>query len=284
MRKLVVLLASLALGLALLTACTSDSPSKTLRAHSARTHAQAAEKKHRITEQPALHWQRAAAPVQLPILMYHNIAKGPNSLFVPTTEFAQQMAWIHRHHFLALTPEQAYRVLATNEIPGRRLVLITLDDGYRNNWINARPILTRYHLHATIFMIGNRIGKPTHLTTAQMRLLVHDGIAIESHTIHHLDLSTLTPAQQHLEIFQSKVLFNHLLRQNTTMISYPSGRYSNETLALTKQAGYRLAVTTHPGLADKAQGLLALHRERISPGLPLSTFAAILNASVSAAK
>ncbi|MDI5789350.1 polysaccharide deacetylase family protein [Bacillus licheniformis] len=56
------------------------------------------------------------------------------------------------------------------------------------------------------------------------------------------------------------------------MLSYPVGRYNEDTLKLAKQAGYQMAVTTEPGAASRDQGMYALHRVRISPGMSPDAF------------
>lgn len=222
-------------------------------------------------------WIHVKQPVRFPILMYHSISTGGNSLHVPAAEFREEMDWIKDHHYVTLTPEQAYLALTENIRPRANCVLITLDDGFRDSYLAAYPILKHDGLHATVFMIGKSIGKHNHLTRSELIQMNGSIVSIQSHTIHHLELSLLTPADQKSELDQSKNLFDRLLHQNTLMISYPSGRYNLETLKLARQAGYKLGVTTEPGAAAKSQGLFALHRIRIVPGMSLTGFGNVLS-------
>ena len=57
-------------------------------------------------------------------------------------------------------------------------------------------------------MIEQSIGRPHHLTDAQMDDMMAHGISIESHTIHHLELNRLTQKQQEEELKGSKVFFD----------------------------------------------------------------------------
>ncbi len=68
-----------------------------------------------------------------------------------------------------------------------------------------------------------------------------------------------------MELVDGKDFLDHELTQKTTTIAYPSGRYSQETIDLSKQAGYKLGLTTNEGLASAADGLLSLNRVRILP-------------------
>jgi Predicted xylanase/chitin deacetylase len=224
-------------------------------------------------------WVHVKRPVRFPILMYHSISTGGNSLHVPVAEFRKEMQWIKDHHYVTLTPEQAYLALTKNIRPRSNCVLITLDDGYRDSYRAAYPILQHDGLHATVFMIGKSIGNRNHLTRSELIQMNGNVVSIQSHTIHHLELSLLTPTDQKSELVRSKILFDHLLDQNTVMISYPVGRYNSETLKLARQAGYKLGVTTEPGAAAKSQGLFALHRIRIVPGMSLTGFGDVLSSA-----
>ncbi|MEN7366871.1 polysaccharide deacetylase family protein [Bacillus safensis] len=216
-------------------------------------------------------WMKQKEPVELPILMYHSISSG-NSLRVPKSEFASHMKWLKENDYVTLSPEEAYQVLTTNSIPSEKYVLITFDDGYTDNYTKAFPILKQYGMKATIFMIEQSIGCPNHLTDEQMDEMMAHGISIESHTIHHLELNRLSKQQQEEELKGSKTFFDQRFSQRTRMVSYPVGRYNEETLKLAKEAGYQMAVTTEPGHAKKEQGMMSLHRVRISPGLSPESF------------
>ncbi|HFU4568012.1 polysaccharide deacetylase family protein [Bacillus sp. FSL L8-0167] len=216
-------------------------------------------------------WIKQKEPVELPILMYHSISSG-NSLRVPKSEFASHMKWLKDNDYVTLSPEEVYRVFTTNSMPSKKSVLITFDDGYTDNYTKAFPILKQYEMKATIFMIEQSIGRPNHLTDEQMDEMMALGISIESHTIHHLELNRLSKQQQEEELKGSKTFFDQRFSQRTRMVSYPVGRYNEETLKLAKEAGYQMAVTTEPGHAKKEQGMMSLHRVRISPGLSPESF------------
>ncbi|MFS0653916.1 polysaccharide deacetylase family protein [Bacillus sp. 179-C3.3 HS] len=211
-------------------------------------------------------WIQQKEPIELPILMYHSISNG-NSLRVPKSEFAAHMKWLKDHDYVTLSPEEAYLVLTTGKKPSEKCVLITFDDGYTDNYTKAFPILKKYEMKATIFMIEQSIGRPHHLTDEQMDEMIAHGISIESHTTHHLELNRLSKEQQEKELKGSKTFFDQRFSQQTRMVSYPVGRYNEDTLKLAKEAGYQMAVTTEPGHAKKDQGMMSLHRIRISPGL-----------------
>ncbi len=211
--------------------------------------------------------------------MYHSISEG-NGLRVPREEFQLQMAWLRENGYYTLSPEEAFLVLTENRMPSEKCVWLTFDDGYTDNYTEAFPILKENDMKATVFMIGKSIDKGHHLTENQMLEMSRNGISIESHTINHLELNRMTAEQQEAEMVQSKELFDRILDQDTTVLSYPVGRYNEESLRLSEEAGYKMAVTTEPGGASRDQGMHALHRVRISPGLSVEGFASLIeNAS-----
>ncbi|MFT0824723.1 polysaccharide deacetylase family protein [Bacillus swezeyi] len=216
-------------------------------------------------------WIKVKGPARIPILMYHSISSG-NSLRVPEEEFRGHMKWLKENGYYTLTPEEAYIVLTQDQMPREKCVLITFDDGYTDNFAKAYPILKENGMKATIFMIGKSVGRKNHLTEKQMEEMSRNGISIESHTLNHVELNGLTPEQQLSEMTRSKTLFDGMFNQETALLSYPVGRYNGDTLRLAEKAGYKMAVTTEPGAASRDQGMYALHRVRISPGMSPEAF------------
>ena len=225
-------------------------------------------------------WIKESTRISFPILMYHSIsASNGNSLRVPADEFAQQMKWLKEHGYYTLSDKEAYRVLSKNEKPAQKIVWITLDDGYRDNYTNAYPILKKYHLKATINLITNQIEKQqaNKLTMAQIKEMQASGlISFGSHTVHHLDLSNLSPSEQYDELSKSRQWLNENLHQDTIYACYPAGKHNADTIAAAKRAGYKLATATTPGLANNLGGLYELSRVRVEPNLSDTGFQSLL--------
>lgn len=255
-----------------LAACSGHEASAEQSIPKAEAHHDKKSVKRQIKKEPDTSaWVKTKGTARLPILMYHSISEG-NSLRVPKEEFRQHMKWLHDHGYYTMTPEEAYLMLTEDKEPREKCVLITFDDGYTDNVKAAYPILKKYKMKATIFMIGNFIGHKNHLTEKQMKEMAAHGISIQSHTMNHLELNGLTPQQQRREMKDSKRLFDQMFGQRTSMISYPVGRYNKETLKAAAASGYRMAVTTEPGAASRDQGLYGLHRVRVSPGMSGAAF------------
>ena len=170
-----------------------------------------------------IHWKKVTAPVSFPILMYHSIANIPgNSLCLPPGQFEHQMELLHKEGYYTLTPNEAYRVLTRQEVPvgkENKIVFITFDDGYENNYSSAYPILKKLSLHATIGMITDKINTPDMLSTNELKKLRKEKlVSIASHTVSHTELNTLNTEQQLVEMANSRGLLNRSLKQNTNFI------------------------------------------------------------------
>lgn len=228
------------------------------------------------------HWKKVTAPVSFPILMYHSIANIPgNSLCLPPEQFEHQMELLHKEGYYTLTSNEAYRVLTRQEVPvgkENKIVFITFDDGYENNYSSAYPILKKLSLHATIGMITDKINTPDMLSTNELKKLRKEKlVSIASHTVSHTELNTLNTEQQLVEMANSRGLLNRSLKQNTILLIYPVGRYTPASPFIAQRAGYKFALTTKPGLANASQGLYELHCQRVIPNMSDESFNQLLS-------
>jgi peptidoglycan/xylan/chitin deacetylase (PgdA/CDA1 family) len=226
-----------------------------------------------------------ARTLNVPILMYHRVGALPRvadpypGLTVRTTVFDAQMEWLVRHGFHAISEQELFDALEWGVPLPPRPVLITFDDGYKDVLWNAEPILHRLDMPATAFVITDRVGgpDPSFLSWVDLRDLESDGFTIGSHTVHHLDLTTLSPAQASLELSQSRETIEHHLGVPVDWFAYPAGAEDPAVVRLVERAGYLLAVTTQPGAAQSARGPFLLHRYEILRSDGVVSFAALLH-------
>ncbi|WP_083312934.1 polysaccharide deacetylase family protein [Floricoccus penangensis] len=233
------------------------------------------DKKEKKKETDKDTWKKYDDEIKFPILMYHHISEvvDGNTLFVPQKEFEEQMKSLHDAGYYTLSPEEAYRVLTKNEKPAEKIVWVTLDDGYVDNMKNAKPILDKLNMKATINIIFNMKDGVDKMTDDMLQEINKDKlISLESHTMDHIDLQYATPDTAKYQLEASKKGLDELLKQDTSVICYPSGRYNDSTPELAKNAGYKLGITTNPGLASASNGLYTLNRVRVAYGNNAQSF------------
>ena len=232
----------------------------------------------------------------LRVLMYHKVNDlWPNPTTVPTSVFAQQMTLLGK---LGYTPVSLDVVrdhyLYGFELP-RRAVLITFDDGYRDNLVNALPILREHGYPAVLFapvgfLDDNRplpheealhalgVRNPT-VGWNELSALEEGGVRVESHGIGHRPLSELEPAEAAREIALSKLRLEARLGREVEAYAFVKGSHADfkpEHASLVQQAGYKLAFTSVSGANGPGTDRYRLRRYNIEP-YPARTFELVLS-------
>lgn len=194
---------------------------------------------------------------EVPILCYHRFGHYcDSSLCVPEEVFEQQMRYLKENNFHVVTPEDLAQFLEYRKRLPAKSVLITVDDGYSSFYDVAYPILKRYGFSATLFVYVDYVGVSSKaLTWTQLRKLKAEGFFIGSHSIMHSDLSKQGADESEKaymerlrhEIYDSKRIIDAKLGQDTIAFAYPFGRVNKAAMQMTRQAGYKLAVTVNRG-------------------------------------
>jgi peptidoglycan/xylan/chitin deacetylase (PgdA/CDA1 family) len=219
--------------------------------------------------------EKVDMPPSVPVLMYHSISNGNNTLCVPPNEFEQHLKWMIHKNFTPITAKDLYTAWRTGQKLPPHPIVITLDDGYADNFTYAFPLIEKYGIKATIFMITAKMDTPRYLTAKQLSAMETSGkIDIESHTVNHPDLRQLTSIMLKEQLVASKRTLEEKLHKEVPILCYPSGKYNKKVVEEVDRAGYGLAFTTHQGLANLGQGRLTLHRVRVTPHMD---FQKILN-------
>lgn len=202
----------------------------------------------------------------VPVLMYHSIAvEEGNPIRMPVEQFDAEMKYIKDQGYTTLTMKELYSYFENQVAVPEKSIVITLDDGYSDNYTAAFPVLKKYGLKATVFMVTSTIDvNPNCLTSAQIKEMDKAGIQIESHTVTHRDLDSLSYSEQLAELKDSKAALEQLLGRTVDYVAYPTGKYNDDTVKAVAEAGYKMAFTTNGRWSDKSDGILTLDRVYIS--------------------
>lgn len=221
---------------------------------------------------------------RVPILIYHYIReeKSSSDLVIPKHRFREQMKYLKDNNYTTITLDELYTHFKDGTLLPQKPVVITVDDGDKELFVNVFPILKEFNLKATFFVITGRIDKhPKHLSSQELITLQENGIDIESHTVHHEKLDDLTYAHQLATLQNSKAVLERLLKKEVKHIAYPYGAYNYETLKAVRDAGYKTAVSGIRELAAKTNGLYELHRIYIGRADGMQLFKKVLNGDFS---
>ncbi len=210
--------------------------------------------------------------VVVPILMYHRIdrltpALSPlqRGLTVAPSDFAAQMRWLSQNGYRTLTQIELWNALMHGAALPRKPVMLTFDDGYRDVFGQAMPALRRLKMHATAYVITARINGPdaSFLTWGRIRSLERNGFEIGSHSVSHADLTALDAASARWQLVASKRTLERHLGHTDPWFAYPYGKHNAAVVALARQAGYLLAMTTTPSARQRAATPLELDRYEV---------------------
>ena len=126
-------------------------------------------------------------------------------------------------------------------------VAITFDDGFRDNYEVAFPIMRKRGLTATIFLIAEKIGTDGYLTKPQILKMAEAGFEFGSHTTTHPELPALSFEEKRAEVCESKLWLERELGIPIHYFCYPKGLYDEEAVDLVRMARYRGACSNRPG-------------------------------------
>ena len=221
----------------------------------------------------------------IPILVYHRIAdvpqgEDPRGHAMPPARFERQMQQLQAAGYVGVGLDEALgegdvqsprtasnrqdaagagrgesRTAPTQGWPTagdtpRKRIAITFDDGYRDIYNNAWPILRRYGFTATVFLVAGRMGgfvdwpQPAQVSPApllswgQVREMDQAGVRFGSHTVTHPRLTTLDDGQAAGEIARSKAIIEDELGHEITLLAYPYGASDERIRRLVAKSGY----------------------------------------------
>lgn len=219
--------------------------------------------------------------LNVPVLMYHHVspnadavARRITALNVDNGAFDLQMGYLASHGYSAVTAEQLINALRSHSGLPPKSVVITLDDGYVDNYTYAYPTLKKYGLKATIMVATGLLGINTatnsYFTWDQLREMVNSGvISVGDHTWSHYPLGTGSGEKNQFEIMTAKQQLEQNLGKTVTVFTYPygAGKSTPWVIDLLKKDGFTGAYSTIGGTMQCDSYIMALHRNRVGNSL-----------------
>jgi len=241
----------------------------------------------------------------VPVLCYHHIGTGelPHgasaNAIVHLSEFEAQMKFLYDEGYYTASQQELQDFIYLNEPLPEKTVVITFDDGYESNYIHAFPILKKYGLKATIFLIGDRIVEEevpydpyilSKLSHGQIREMVKSGlIEFGNHTYGAHELRGSQPAllvmseDEIVEDFDKmQNIFDKIDIKGFPSIAYPYGKYNDTVINVAKETQYKLGYTINQGLVYQDSPPYALNRIVVLPKVTPVTLKTLLESDPSA--
>lgn len=209
---------------------------------------------------------KPANQIKLPILLYH---KTPDN-------FDFQMNHLKETGYNPVTMQEATEIISGKSKGPNKPVAITFDDGFSDQ-LKAIDILKKYNFKSTFYIIvggkasdycigadkNNNGCGDSYLNWDEIKRISDSGLVeIGSHTIDHLQLSSLDTNSQKFQILESKKILEQKLGKAINSFAYPYGKFNQISVNLVKQAGYTNATTVAASEYQMPEGIFTLNRIR----------------------
>jgi peptidoglycan/xylan/chitin deacetylase (PgdA/CDA1 family) len=215
----------------------------------------------------------------LPVLLYHKIDFPPRDArvrggYTPPRRFARQMRYLKKQGFVFYTASELIEYYKERGSLPPRGVALTFDDGWRDNYTNAFPVLRALDIKATIFLVPSLIGQVSsraqaegesgraHLSREEIIEMSQGGIEFGSHSLNHTLLHEISLPEIKSEVEQSKGQIEDIVQRQCKVFAYPAGFFSDDAKRVIADAGHIGAFSTVYGPTDQLD-LYALNRLEI---------------------
>ncbi|MDP3791838.1 MAG: polysaccharide deacetylase family protein [Candidatus Omnitrophota bacterium] len=202
------------------------------------------------------------------VLTYHRVndALPRSALVVDPKEFSAQMLFLSAYR-------NAFQIIGVDEMLGwfnhapmkdnkKTKIVITFDDGYKDNYTHAFPVLRKYCFPATIFLTTGRINSEgkEYLNTSEIDEMMRAGITFGAHTRTHPYLSRIDTKQINEELADSHRALENIAGKQSVPFCYPYGDYNEYVKNTVKATGFSCAFSVSPGINYPGQDIFEIKR------------------------
>lgn len=196
-------------------------------------------------------WLFARAKDGVPILVYHRISDtDTNPTTLKVADFEAQLKYLVDNGYRVIAPDDLIDAWKSGKTLPPKPIVLTFDDGHEDIYKNVFPLLQKYNMRATIFIVTDHIGMKDYLSWDFVRALQAGGyMDFESHTMSYKDLTKLKGDKLWNEIYGSKQAIEWYLKKPAKFIAYPEGKYTLDAEDTSKEVGFRAGFIEDYGLA-----------------------------------
>lgn len=213
-----------------------------------------------------------SATFRIPIFLYHYIeyVKNPKdkiraSLNITPDIFASQLQTLKNSGYTFITQSDLDNILNGKVDSPQNPIILSFDDGYRDFYTDAFPILKRFNAKSVAYISPGLLDTPNYLFSWQLKEIAGSKfVEIGAHTVNHISLKGLDYKKAKKEIEISRALLQKQLNVPVATFAYPYGAFDLQAITLVKQAGFTSAVSTIPGVEENAANRFYIYR--IRPG------------------
>lgn len=200
---------------------------------------------------------------EIPILMYHRLINnkeniGLHTIYYDADKFEEQLIYLKKNGYKTITFKELKNITEEQK-KKEKYIILTFDDGYKDNYELLFPLLKKYNMKAVIYMVSHLKDncwdvegtgeKRFELMDLNQILEMHRSGLIEfgGHTMHHVKLNNFSPEKQKEEIEGNKIYLEKILNEKLVSFAYPFGIFNDESKKIVKELGYNFGIATDSG-------------------------------------
>ena len=197
---------------------------------------------------------------EVPILMYHRLIKNADekkihTIYLDINEFEKQLKYLKDNSYITITFKDLCKI-PKEERKNKKYIILTFDDGYKDNYDLLFPLLKKYNMKAVIYMVSDEKynkwdveasgEKRFDLMSKNEMLEMYKSGLVEfgGHTLHHPKLDTLTEEEQRYEIEENKIYLEKILGEKLYSFAYPYGIFDETSKKIAKELGFNYRIAT----------------------------------------
>lgn len=172
----------------------------------------------------------------LPVLMYHKIqpAAAQDDLVISVDKFEEQLRYLKHNGFNTISLSQLTAYVTKGAALPHKPVMLTFDDGYRDNLLYAYPLLKKYGMKANIFLIGSKVTTPEendgeYLDTADLGYMSSELVEYGLHSFAHNNYGEMTPAEIEEDVTAMQARFKQFSIPYQPCFAYPYGAFGRKS-------------------------------------------------------
>jgi len=189
----------------------------------------------------------------IPVLLYHSVDNSGSVISITPSEFRAHMEYFHHSGYRTISLEEYLKYLQADTKLPQRAVVLTFDDGFKNNYSEALPVLRKFGFTASIFIVTNRIGGTCSwekdesipeipmLSWDEIREMNDYGIDFGAHSCSHPHLSKISKERLKNELLNSKWIIESQINRPVKFLSYPYSDFNRETTETARECGFLAA-------------------------------------------
>jgi peptidoglycan/xylan/chitin deacetylase (PgdA/CDA1 family) len=224
------------------------------------------------------------------VLMYHRVLDAEDiddvhleedgllqKTIILKSQFEEQMAMLKEENYTTLTAKE-FQLFMENklEVP-KKSILLTFDDGYKDNVTEVYPVLKKHGFTALNFLITSALDKKTQKFDAEKHQYLSvseiqkscDAFEFQSHTYNfHKETED---ERAYLRIKSKDLIMKDLkaslvnLDQQNRAFAYPFGEYDRDSIQSLKELGFEMAFTTVYDAAEPGMNMYEIPRKEVFP-------------------